>query len=72
MNQASTSVSAKAYDSGFSHKVVGAVIAIAATLALQGALLTGFDHLAARDAVDAAAETQLANLPAVTVVVPRG
>ena len=72
MNQAATSLSAKAYNNGVAYKVLGAVAALAATLVLQGTLLTGFDHLAARDAVNAAATTRTATLPAVTVVHKRG
>ena len=67
-----TSLTAKNYSNGAAHKVVGALAAVAATLLLQGTMLTGFDHLAARDAVDAASATQMATLPAVTVVAPRG
>jgi hypothetical protein len=72
MTYAANTATATAYNSGMAHKVLGAVAAVAATLALQGALLTGFDHLAAREAVDAAATTQMATLPAVTVVHKRG
>ena len=72
MNQAATSLSAKTYSSDVAHKVLGAVAALAATLVLQGTLLTGFEHLAARDAVNATSTTQTATLPAVTVVHKRG
>ena len=67
-----TSLTAKTYSNGAAHKVVVALAAVAATLLLQGTMLTGFDHLAARDVVDAASATQMATLPAVTVVAPRG
>ena len=72
MTYAANSLSSKNYSNGAGHKVVGALAAIAATLLLQGTMLTGFDHLAARDAVDAASAMQMATLPAVTVVAPRG
>jgi hypothetical protein len=72
MTYAANTATATAYNNGTAHKIVGAVAAIAATLLLQGTLLTGFDQLAARDAVNAAATTQMATLPAVTVVHKRG
>ena len=75
MTNAANSLSTKTYSNGFTHnssKVLGAIAAIAATLVIQGTLLTGFDHLAARGAVDAAATTHMATLPAVTVVHKRG
>ena len=72
MTNAANSLSSKNYSNGAGHKVVGALAAVAATLLLQGTMLTGFDHLAAREAVDAASVTQMAALPAVTVVHKRG
>lgn len=72
MTNAANSLSSKNYSNGAGHKVVGALAAIAATLLLQGTMLTGFDHLAAREAVDATATTRMATLPAVTVVHKRG
>jgi hypothetical protein len=72
MTHAANSLSTKTYSNGVAPKVLGAIAAVAATLVLQGTLLTGFDHLAARSAVDAAAATQMATLPAVTVVHKRG
>jgi hypothetical protein len=72
MNNATQNTTATAYNAGTAHKVLGAVAALAATLLLQGTLLTGFDNLAAREAVNAAATTQMATLPAVTVVHKRG
>ena len=72
MNQAATRLSVKTYSNDVAHKVLGAIVAVAATLVLQGTLLTGFDHLAVRGEADAKAATQMAKLPAVTVVAPRG
>ena len=72
MTHAASSHSTKTYSSGIITKVLGAIAAVAATLLLQGTMLTGFDHLAAREAVDATATTRMATLPAVTVVHKRG
>ena len=72
INTATVNTTSAAYNSGFAHKAIGAIAAVAVTLVLQSTLLAGFDHLAARDAVDTAATTQMATLPAVTVVAPRG
>ena len=72
INTATVNTASAAYKNGTAHKVLGAIAAVAVTLVLQGTLLAGFDHSAARDAADAAATTQMATLPAVTVVAPRG
>ncbi len=72
MNQAANKLFSKAYNSGSAHKVLGAIAAVAVALVLQGSLLAGFEHLAARNAVEGASATQMATLPAVTVVAPRG
>ena len=72
MTYAANSLSTKSYSNGVAPKVLGAIAAFCATLVIQGMLLTGFDHLAARGAVDAAAQSTLATLPAVTVVHKRG
>lgn len=72
MTHAANHLSTKTYGNGFAPKVLGAIAAVAVTVVLQGTLLSGFDHLAARGAVDAAAQSTLATLPAVTVVHKRG
>ncbi len=71
MNQAATQPSAKTFNSGFAHKVWGALVAVAAVLILQGSLLAGFDNLA-RATTDAASSPTVATLPAVTIVGRRG
>ena len=72
VNTATINTTSSAYNNGTAHKVLGAIAAVAATLILQGTLLAGFDHLAARDAAAGAASTQMATLPTVTVAAPRG
>ena len=71
MNQAANKLTSKVYNSGSAHKVLGAFAAVVVALVLQGSLLAGFEHLAARNAVEGASATQMATLPAVNVVARR-
>lgn len=51
-----------------SHKVVALVSAVVATLALQGGLLAGFDHVTEAPQLQAAASCRVISLPSVEIV----
>lgn len=51
-----------------SHKVVALVSAVVATLALQGGLLAGFDHVSEAPQLQAAASCRVITLPSVEIV----
>ena len=50
------------------HKVVALLAAMAATVALQGGLLAGFDHTPAASQLQAAASCRTITLPPVEIV----
>ena len=54
-----------------SHKVVALMAAVVATVALQGGLLVGFDHVPEAPQLQAAASCRTITLPTVEIVYAR-